>query len=169
MTEQQEFDLVSSGMPSVTIYSDGAYKPALGTGGYGSIMMCNGFVKFCYGGFVGTSNNAMELLGAITPMRLLNQPCRVTIISDSQYLVKGLNEYLSHWVANGWRKADGGKIANETLWREMWLLCQTHIVSAHWVKGHSTNYNNSVCDNLASIGTYKVCGVQIPNHLLCRV
>lgn len=166
MTDAQEVDLSSSVMPSVTIYSDGSYKPALGTGGYGSIMTCNGYSKFFYGGFVGTSNNAMELLAVIEPLRCLDRPCRVTIISDSQYVVNGINSWLLGWIANDWRKADGGVISNSELWKEIYNFTQTHLISAVWVKGHSGNFSNAVCDHLACIGSYKSAGVAIPQHLI---
>ena len=168
MTDAQEFDLQASAMPMVTIYSDGSFKPALGTGGYGTIMSCNGYSRFFYGGFVGTSNNAMELLGPLSALRTLTCPCHVTIMSDSQYVVKGLNDYLRKWVSNGWRKADGGMIANCDLWKEMWYLCQYHLITAIWVKGHSSNFSNSICDNFASIGAYAAANVKIPDHIINR-
>lgn len=169
MTEAQEFELQCSAMPSVTIYSDGSFKPALGTGGYGTIMTCNGYTRFFYGGFVGNVGiNAMETLAPLQAIRSLNTPCRITIISDSQYLVKGINEWLPTWVANDWRKSDGGRIANEELWKEMWMWCQHHIISAVWVKGHSVNFSNSICDNFATIGAHKSAGVSIPYNLLNR-
>jgi len=166
MTEEQEFDLQCSAMPSVTIYSDGSFKPALGTGGYGTIMTCNGYTKFLYGGFVSTSNNAMELLSVLAGIRLLNTPCRINIISDSQYVVNGINSYLMKWASNDWKKSDGGRIANEQLWREMWGLCQHHIISATWIRGHSGNLSNQMCDHFACIGAYKVAGATIPSNLL---
>lgn len=166
MTDAQEFDLESSVMPSVTIYSDGSYKPVLGTGGYGSIMTCNGYSKFFYGGFVGTSNNAMELLGVLSALRSLNQPCKVQIISDSKYVVDGINSWMLNWHANGWRRADGGNVSNVELWKEMFMFSQHHLLNAVWVKGHSGNFSNAVCDQFACIGAYKVAGAQIPSHLL---
>lgn len=169
MTDSQEYDLQCLSMPSVTIYSDGSFKPDLHTGGYGSIMTCNGYSQFFYGGYVQCSNNAMELLAVLVAIRALMVPCRITIISDSKYVVDGLNSYLRSWVANGWKKSNGGMIANEALWREMWYYCQHHVISATWVKGHATNFSNSICDNLASIGAYAVSGACIPDHLLNRV
>lgn len=170
MTAAQEFDLQASAMPAVTIYSDGSFKPALGTGGYGTIMTCNGYSRFFYGGFVGTSNNAMELMGTLSALRALTCPCRITIMSDSQYVVKGINDYLLKWKANNWRKSDGGVIANRELWIEMFHYTQYHIINAVWVKGHSACFGNSICDNLATIGTYRVAGIEdIPGGLLDRV
>ena len=168
MTDAQEFDLQASTMPSVTIYSDGSFKPNLNTGGYGVIMTCNGYSKFLYGGFVGCSNNVAELVAVLSALRLLNMSCRITVISDSKYVVDGINQYLSSWASNGWKKTNGGIIANEALWREMWFYCQRHIINATWVKGHSTSYGNSICDNLAAIGAYSVIGSQVPTHLFDR-
>ena len=166
MTEAQEFELQCSAMPSVTIYSDGSFKPALGTGGYGTIMTCNGYTRFFYGGFVGTSNNAMELLGAISALRVLNRPCRVTIISDSKYVVDGVNSWMHNWAANDWRKSDNGRISNEELWKELFMYSQHHIISALWIKGHSGNFSNAVCDQFACIGAYHSANVPIPPHFL---
>ena len=166
MTDAQETDLQRSVMPSVTIYSDGSFKPDLGASGYGTIMTCNGHSQFLYGGFVGCSNNAMELLGPITALRMLNQPCRVTIISDSKYVVDGINNWMIHWCANGWKKADGGQIKNEALWREMYQLAQLHCIVGVWVKGHAGNFSNQICDHLACIGTYSSLGIAIPPHLI---
>lgn len=166
MTDAQELDLQCSVMPSVTIYSDGSFKPVLNTGGYGSIMTCNGYSRFFYGGFIGTSNNAMELLAVIAPIRTLTCPCRVHIISDSKYVVDGLTKYLCSWVANGWRKTSGGPVANEHLWRELWGLCQHHVINATWIKGHAGNFSNAVCDQFACIGAYQQAGAEIPPHLL---
>ena len=169
MTDAQEFDLQASTMPSVTIYSDGSFKHNLNTGGYGVIMTCNGYSKFLYGGFVGTSNNAMELLGPISALRLLTVPCRVNIISDSKYVVDGLNGWMMGWAANNWRKSDGGPIKNEALWRELYYLSQRHIVTATWIKGHSSSFSNSTCDNFASIGAYAAAGLDVPPNLLNRI
>lgn len=166
MTDAREYDLQCSVMPSVTIYSDGSFKPELGTGGYGSIMTCNGYSQFCYGGFVGTSNNAMELQGAIAALRMLDRPCRVTIVSDSRYLVDGINSWMIGWKANNWRKSDGGPIKNEALWREMYNFSQHHLLVGLWVKGHSGNFSNAVCDQFACIGAYQVAGAAIPPHLI---
>lgn len=168
MTDAQEFELQCSTMPSVTIYSDGSFKPDLNTGGYGTIMTCNGHSVFLYGGFVNVSNNVMELNAVLAGFRMLTCPCRVTIVTDSKYVADGINLYLRSWVANGWRKNNGGTIANEPLWREMWYYCQHHLVNATWVKGHSTSFGNSICDNLATIGACNVANVGIPEHLINR-
>ena len=166
MTEAQEFDLRRSVMPSVTIYSDGSFKPDLNTGGYGTIMTCNGYTKFLYGGFVGTSNNAMELMGVISALRLLTCPCNVTIISDSKYVVDGINNWLLGWASNNWKKSDGGPIKNEALWREMFMFTQRHMITASWIKGHSGNFSNATCDQFASIGSYSCIGMEVPPRLI---
>lgn len=166
MTEAQEFDLHCSAMPSVTIYSDGSFKPALGTGGYGTIMTCNGYSRFFYGGFVGTSNNAMELMGVLVALRALTCPCRVHIISDSRYVVDGINSWMMGWKANNWRKSTGGAVANCELWKEMFNFSQHHLITATWIKGHAGNFSNATCDQFATIGSYSVIGAEIPPHLL---
>ena len=166
MTEAQEYNLQCLSLPSVTIYSDGSFKPTLGTGGYGTIMTCNGYTRFFYGGFVGTSNNAMELLGAITALRVLDRPCRVNVISDSQYVVQGINGWMHGWAANDWKKRDGSRVANEELWKELYRFSQHHIRSATWIKGHAGNFSNAVCDHFATIGSYSAAGIPVPPHLI---
>lgn len=168
MTAAQEFELQCSAMPSVTIYSDGSFKPVLNTGGYGTIMTCNGCTRFLYGGYVGVSNNVMELMGVVSALRLLDRPCRINVISDSKYVVNGINHWMNSWAANGWKKHDGSKIANEELWKELYCFSTHHIISAEWIKGHSGNFSNAVCDNFASIAAYKVAGIPVPYQLLCR-
>lgn len=166
MTDAQEFELQCSTMPSVTIYSDGSFKPDLNTGGYGTIMTCNGHSVFLYGGYINRSNNAMELEAVLVGLRMLQCPCRVNIISDSKYVVDGINQWLHHWHANNWRKSDGGPIKNEHLWRELYHFTQLHIISGTWIKGHAGNFSNAVCDQFASIAAYSVAGLEVPPHLI---
>ena len=109
---------------------------------------------------------AMELSAVLSPMRVLDRPCRVTIISDSKYVVDGINGWMIKWHANNWRKSDGGPIKNEALWREMYYFSQHHLLQAVWVKGHSGNFSNAVCDQFACIGAYNAAGAAIPPHLI---
>lgn len=166
MTDAQEYELQCSTMPSVTIYSDGSFKPDLNSGGYGTIMTCNGHSMFLYGGFIGTSNNAMELQAVLVGLRMLQCPCRVNIISDSKYVVDGLNSWMMHWQANGWRKSDGGPIKNEQLWRELYNFAQIHVITGVWIKGHAGNFSNATCDQFASVGAYCAAGLEVPPHLI---
>lgn len=166
MTDIREYDLQCSSMPSVTIYSDGSYKPDMNTGGYGTIMTCGGQSLFLYGGFVGCSNNAMELMGALSALRRLNRPCRVTIFSDSKYVVDGINSWMLGWKVNGWRRSDGGKIKNEELWKELFQYSQIHVISGVWIKGHSGNFSNATCDQLACIAAYHTAGIPVPAKLI---
>ena len=167
MNEFREQNVIAASMPSVTIYSDGSFKPQLGTGGYGSIAVCGGFTQFFYGGFYDVSNNAMELGGALAPIRCLNRPCRVLVVSDSQYLVNGINKWVSTWHANKWRKSDGGPIQNLELWQEMYQYMQIHLISAQWRRGHTAgNFDNTIADQFACIGAYKEARRDIPPHLL---
>ena len=166
MTDAQEFELQCSTMPSVTIYSDGSFKPDLNTGGYGTIMTCNGHSMFLYGGYINRSNNSMELEAVLVGLRMLNTPCRVNVISDSKYVVDGINSWMLHWQANGWRKSDGGPIKNEQLWRELHHFAQIHVLSAVWIKGHAGNFGNAICDQFASIAAYDVAGIPVPPHLI---
>jgi ribonuclease HI len=100
------------------------------------------------GGEARTTNNRMELLGAIEGLKLLERPSRVRLVSDSQYLVKGLNEWIDGWKKRGWRRKDG-PVLNVELWQELDRLRLTHAIHAEWVRGHVGHPENERCDRLA--------------------
>lgn len=136
-------------MKTVTIYTDGACSGNPGPGGWGAILEYNGHRREMSGGEKETTNNRMELLGAINALSALKEPCTVELYTDSQYLEKAINEgWLAGWKKKNWKRK-GGELKNIDLWQELDALMQTHDVRLHWVKGHADNENNNRCDELA--------------------
>ena len=134
----------------VDIYTDGACKGNPGPGGYGAILCCKGKEKELSGGFSQTTNNRMELLGAIEALKALVRPCEVTLTSDSKYLVDGITKgWAKSWKSKGWTKSDGKKALNPDLWEELLLLLEIHDVTFVWIKGHDGHPYNERCDRLA--------------------
>ena len=137
-------------MKTVTIYTDGACSGNPGPGGWGAILMYNGHKKELSGGEVRTTNNRMELLGVITALEALKEPCVVELYSDSKYVIDGLSKgWAKGWRARGWVKSDKKPALNPDLWSRLLELEETHTLRYHWVKGHAENEFNNRCDELA--------------------
>lgn len=168
ISENDEYQMALDSMPYVEVFSDGGFRKALGTGGYGVIMQCNGQREFIYGGYADCTNNVMELQGVLSALRRLTIPCKVHIVSDSRYVVDAISlGYLATWVNNGWQTAAGKPVANKELWNEIWNLCQVHLVTASWTKGHSGSLQeNTICDHLATIGMFQVANQPVPYQLI---
>jgi ribonuclease HI len=128
----------------ITLFSDGSALGNPGPGGYGTILRYGTKEKEIVGGESHTTNNRMELLGVIEGLRALKEPCEVDIISDSSYVVKGINEWLINWI-----KRDFKKVKNIDLWRDFIEVSKTHKINAIWVKGHNGHEENERCDQLA--------------------
>ena len=133
----------------VEIYCDGACSGNPGPGGYGAIMRYGGRVKELSGGARDTTNNRMEMTAAIEALRLLKRPCRVLITTDSQYLVKGMTEWIAGWQRKGWRNSKKEPVVNKDLWELLLALTKTHSVQWKWVRGHVGHVENERCDQLA--------------------
>ena len=145
-------------MKNVTIYTDGACSGNPGPGGWGAILMHGSRAKELSGGHPETTNNRMELSGAITALEALKEPCRVELFTDSQYIVNAINEgWLAGWQRRGWRRK-GGDVKNIDLWQRLIPLLETHDVTFHWVKGHADNEYNNRCDALAVAERDKYAG-----------
>lgn len=136
----------------VEIFCDGACSGNPGPGGYGAILRYGGREKEIRGGARETTNNRMELSGAIEALRLLTRPCRVTVTTDSQYLVKGITEWISGWQRNGWRNSKKEPVVNRDLWEQLLALTQMHVIDWKWVRGHAGHAENERCDQLAREG-----------------
>ena len=147
MTEAQK-PAVAIKRPQVTVYTDGACKGNPGPGGWGAWLSSGGHDKELFGGERETTNNRMELLGAIEGLRQLKKPCRVRLVSDSQYLVKGLSEWIDGWKRRGWRRKEG-PVMNVELWQELDRLRPIHDIKPEWVRGHVGHAENERCDRLA--------------------
>ena len=138
-------------MKHVSIYTDGACRGNPGRGGWGAILVYEGREKELSGGDAMTTNNRMELLGVITALRALKEPCRVTLTTDSQYVVNAIEKgWLESWKSNGWRKSDKKEVLNVDLWQELLLELSRHDVEFVWVRGHNGHPYNERCDKLAT-------------------
>ena len=134
----------------VIVYTDGACKGNPGPGGWGALLIAGEHRKEIYGGESPTTNNRMELTAAIEALAALKRPCRVQLYTDSEYMQRGVNEWLPKWKARQWRTADRKPVKNEDLWRRLDELNQLHRVTWHWVKAHSGVENNERVDRLAN-------------------
>ncbi len=136
-------------MKQVTIYTDGACSGNPGPGGWGAILQYQDKTREMSGGEAQTTNNRMELLGAINALSALKEPCEVKLYTDSQYIVNAINkDWLKAWKAKSWKRKDG-ELKNVDLWQQLDLLLSAHNVTFYWVKGHADNEFNNRCDTLA--------------------
>ena len=133
----------------VEIYSDGACSGNPGPGGYGTILRYGSTVKELSGYDPETTNNRMELLGAIAGLEALKRPCKVRLTTDSEYVKKGMTEWLEGWIRRGWKTAGKKPVANRDLWERLHELNQQHEVEWVWVRGHAGHPENERCDELA--------------------
>ncbi len=137
-------------MKKITMYTDGACSGNPGPGGYGVILRFNDSVKELSGGFRSTTNNRMEIMGAIKGLESLKEPCDVTIVTDSQYLVNAVEKgWARKWKANGWMRNNKDKALNPDLWEKLLQLLSKHTVRFQWVRGHNGHAENERCDELA--------------------
>lgn len=135
-------------MPHVTIYTDGACDPNPGPGGWAALLRYGAHEKVLTGSDPDTTNNRMELTAAIQAFKALKQTCQVDIYTDSEYLKRGITEWLPGWRARGWRRK-GGALANIDLWQELDKLLKIHQVEWHWLRGHAGQPQNERVDKLA--------------------
>ena len=137
-------------MKQVEIFTDGACQGNPGPGGWGAILRYQGKEKEISGGNPDTTNNRMELTAAIEALKLLKEPCMVTLYSDSQYVCNGVTKgWARSWKKNGWRKSDKSPALNPELWDALLQLLDQHQVEMIWVKGHAGHPENERCDRLA--------------------
>lgn len=139
-------------MKEVEIFTDGACKGNPGPGGWGAVMRSGGHEKELYGGAPNTTNNRMEMMAAIEALKALNQRCHVKLTTDSQYLRKGITEWIDGWKRKGWKTASRQPVKNAELWQELDKLVAGHDIEWHWVKGHSGHPENERADQLANKG-----------------
>jgi ribonuclease HI len=134
----------------VVIYSDGACLGNPGPGGYGTVLLAGPHRKELSAGFRRTTNNRMELLGAIVGLEALKRPCRVVVWSDSQYVVNAFTKgWLDGWRKRGWRTSQKEPVKNQDLWQRLLRAVGDHEVTWQWVRGHDGNVENERCDVLA--------------------
>jgi ribonuclease HI len=139
-------------MAVVEIFSDGACKGNPGVGGWGALLRMGANEKELFGGEANTTNNRMELKAVIKALEELTRPCDVVVHTDSQYVQKGISEWIHGWKAKGWRTADKKPVKNDDLWKELDKLAAMHKVDWRWVRGHSGHPENERADQLANRG-----------------
>lgn len=133
----------------VEIFCDGACSGNPGPGGYGAILRYNGTEKEISGGAADTTNNRMELTAVIEALRQLKRPCRVSITTDSQYVVKGMTEWIEGWQRKGWKNSKKEPVLNRDLWESLLEVTRQHTIQWIWVRGHAGHPENERCDVLA--------------------
>lgn len=136
----------------VEIYTDGACRGNPGPGGWGALLRYNGTEKQLWGGESNTTNNRMELSAAIKGLEILTRSCDVVLMTDSNYVKKGITEWITGWKRNGWRGANKKPVKNQDLWQELDALASKHNVDWRWIKGHSGHPENELADALANRG-----------------
>lgn len=139
-------------MKKVEIFTDGACKGNPGPGGWGVLLRYGSTEKTLFGGEPNTTNNRMELMAAIQGLQALTRPCDVILTTDSQYVRKGISEWMISWKKNGWRTASKDPVKNADLWQQLDDLNQRHQVDWRWVKGHAGHRENEIADQLANQG-----------------
>ena len=141
-------------MNAVEIYTDGACKGNPGPGGWGVLLKSADSQKELYGGELETTNNRMEMMAVIQALSVLKRPCKVTLHVDSQYVLKGMTEWLAGWKARGWKTAAKQPVKNVDLWQRLDELVRTsgHTIDWRWVRGHNGDPGNEHADMLANRG-----------------
>ena len=142
--------------PKVVIHTDGACSGNPGPGGWGAVLHAAGKQKELWGGELQTTNNRMELMGAIQALEALTKPCKVELHTDSQYVMKGISEWIHAWKRRGWLTADKKPVKNDDLWKRLDAARGRHDVDWRWVKGHAGHEFNERADVLANKGLAEV-------------
>lgn len=137
---------------TVHIWTDGACKGNPGPGGWGALLRCGSHEKTLHGGEAHTTNNRMELMAVIQALRTLNRPCQVVLHTDSQYVKKGISEWIHNWKRRGWKTADKKPVKNADLWQALDAECTSHEIEWRWVRGHNGDPGNERADQLANLG-----------------
>ncbi len=139
-------------MKKIEIYTDGACKGNPGPGGWGVVLIYGKSQKELWGGESPTTNNRMELMAAIKGLSALKESCKVELYTDSQYVRKGITEWMPNWKRKQWRTASGSPVKNSDLWKMLDQATQRHSINWHWVKGHAGHPLNELADELANRG-----------------
>ena len=137
-------------MKHVSIYTDGACKGNPGIGGWGALLRFKEKEKKIKGAEELTTNNRMEVLAAIKALSILKEACKIDFYTDSQYLQKGVRDWLQGWKKNNWKKSDRKPVKNVDLWMRLDELIHAHHITWHWIKGHSGHVENDIADQLAN-------------------
>ncbi len=152
-------------LKKVTIYTDGGCEGNPGPGGWAAVLLWNGRTKEVSGGDPATTNNRMELMAAIGGLTALKEPCEIAFYTDSEYLRKGITEWIAGWKARGWQTRGKTPVKNDDLWRALDAARQGHKIDWRWVKGHAGHEHNERCDALAGEAITKVRQQHRPEQL----
>lgn len=156
MSQQQGCSVIKEYMSEeqniVYLYCDGACRGNPGPGGWGVLLHYNGHERRLYGGVANTTNNQMEITAAIEGLKALKQCCHVIVTTDSQYLRRGITEWLPVWKDRQWKTSNKKPVKNKALWEVLECEVKRHTISWHWVKGHSGHVENEITDQLANHG-----------------
>jgi len=139
-------------LKQVDIFTDGACRGNPGPGGWGAVLRYGDKEKELFGGEPHTTNNRMELMAAIQALEALKNPCEVNLTTDSQYVRKGITEWLANWKKRNWQTAAKKPVVNKDLWQRLEAAAERHRVKWHWVRGHSGHSENERADRLANRG-----------------
>jgi len=137
--------------PFVEVFTDGACSGNPGVGGYGVILRSGEREKELSGCEPMTTNNRMELTAVLRALEALKKPCRVKVVTDSNYVVKGMTSWINTWLRNNWKNSQKQNVVNRDLWEELLRLSKGHEISWEWVKGHNDHTENERCDSLARL------------------
>lgn len=140
----------------IEIFTDGACKGNPGPGGWGVLLRLGEHEKSLYGGELQTTNNRMELTAAIMGLRALKKTASVILTTDSEYVMKGIREWMPNWKKRGWKTASRQPVKNADLWQQLDEVVNQHEVEWRWVKGHSGHRENEIADELANLGVQDV-------------
>ena len=134
----------------VVVYTDGGCRGNPGPGGWGAVLQFGGHEKEIYGYDSETTNNRMELMAAISALELLSRSCEIELTTDSQYVRKGIIEWMDGWKKRGWKTSAKKPVKNKDLWQRLDAAVQSHNITWHWIKGHSGHAGNERADDLAN-------------------
>ena len=143
-------------MKEVEIHTDGSCLGNPGPGGWAAVLRYQGRERELCGGEALTTNNRMELMGAIMALEALKSPCEVVLVTDSQYVQKGIGEWLPNWIRRGWKTAGGDPVKNQDLWQRLQAAAEPHTVQWKWVKGHAGDPDNERVDQLARAAAVRI-------------
>ena len=145
-------------MKHIEIFTDGACRGNPGPGGWGALLRQGSIEKEIFGGEPDTTNNRMELMAAIQALTAIKAAARVDLTSDSEYVRKGITEWLPNWKKRGWKTAAKKPVKNKDLWQQLEFAAARHETTWHWIKGHSGHRENEIADSLANRGIDEMLG-----------
>jgi ribonuclease HI len=149
--------------PFVEIFTDGACSGNPGVGGYGVILRSINLEKELSGCIQMTTNNRMELTAVIKALETLKKPCKVKVVTDSNYVVRGMTEWVFKWMKNNWKNSQKKSVLNKDLWERLLTLSNLHDIKWEWIRGHDEHTENERCDKLAK-AAIKKCKKKINSH-----